>query len=681
MKIPKLLFGVATSDHQAEAYDPAHPDFRDEWERRSGQTLRGKATDFWNRYSEDIDNARHLGCKIFRFSLSWARIEPQPQIFDPFALKHYQDIVIKVIASDMIPLVTLHHFTWPIHIQSRGGTIAEEFPEWFSGYVSRTLDSLGDRVTHWITFNEPNLLVYGYIKPWWQNAFIVPPGYTEETSLATQIENVPKIMRNLFVAHRLARTLIKAKNPDAHVGSNPFVLGLPSGLQSLLDWLVATASDHPRLARRTRAIAQRPVARTAVDVVLSQLTPTSSRSGKISFSKPYGRGLRRLLIRRDHVLSSLRDLEGKRVGFVRGSTALSTLTRAIPAAIPCSFETHTEALASLQRGVVDAVVGDDAAYAAVGIPANVDYGPEVFGEDVYATGMARGKPDLLALVNAVIEGKSTPPGIQTARGGAVSRIRKRGVLKVGILPDQRSAAGASLLTAERRIAGEIAHRILGDSKKVKFIEVTLPNRIKALVPWYDFLGPLLKAIGLVTTILNSNWWHLGMCGRLPEFLCPRDCVGQQDYVGLDYYWGINVFELHRIYQLLEATMSNFTDAPVDPPGLLRAVRRLNGWFRNCPIWIIENGCVETADGFNRARYLTEHIQQVELARSKDIPVSAYICWSITSNREWGLPFSSASDFGLYKIELDKDPELQRHPTKSSTVYKNIIQRLTSKERA
>ena len=197
---------------------------------------------------------------------------------------------------------------------------------------------------------------------------------------------------------------------------------------------------------------------------------------------------------------------------------------------------------------------------------------------------------------------------------------------------------------ERRIAAGIAERVLGDSKKVKYIEVTLPKRVEALVPWYDFLGPLLKGLGVVTTMLNSNWWYLGMRGKLPEFLCPRDCVGQQDYVGLDYYWGISVFEFHRIHQLLEATMSNFSDAPVDPPGLLRVIRRIKRWFRHFEIWIIENGCIDTADGFTRASYLTEHIKQVELARSKGIPVSAYICWSITSNREWGLPFSGASDF-------------------------------------
>ena len=81
VRLPALWFGVATSDHQAEAYEPDHPDFRDHWEKHAGQTLRRRATDFWTRYPEDIEVARGLGCKIFRFSISWSRVEPLPGEF------------------------------------------------------------------------------------------------------------------------------------------------------------------------------------------------------------------------------------------------------------------------------------------------------------------------------------------------------------------------------------------------------------------------------------------------------------------------------------------------------------------------------------------------------------------------------------------------------------------------
>jgi beta-glucosidase/6-phospho-beta-glucosidase/beta-galactosidase len=37
-----------------------------------------------------------------------------------------------------------------------------------------------------------------------------------------------------------------------------------------------------------------------------------------------------------------------------------------------------------------------------------------------------------------------------------------------------------------------------------------------------------------------------------------------------------------------------------------------------------------------------------------------------------LPFGAASDFGLFHIDLDGDPELKRVPTPSSELYKKII---------
>src|SRR5512139_1294549 len=89
-----LLFGVAISDHQAEAYDDRFsPDIWDIWERSTGIVARGRATDFWNRWEEDVRNAQQLNCRAFRFSLACARIEPRPGEFDDCALNHYQAIV------------------------------------------------------------------------------------------------------------------------------------------------------------------------------------------------------------------------------------------------------------------------------------------------------------------------------------------------------------------------------------------------------------------------------------------------------------------------------------------------------------------------------------------------------------------------------------------------------------
>src|SRR5690349_8401838 len=92
----RFVFGVATSDHQCEAYDRAHEDIRDIWERATGRTPRSRATDFSNRYPEDVLLAQELGCKAFRYSVSWTRVEPEPGRFDEAALDHYAAVAPQI---------------------------------------------------------------------------------------------------------------------------------------------------------------------------------------------------------------------------------------------------------------------------------------------------------------------------------------------------------------------------------------------------------------------------------------------------------------------------------------------------------------------------------------------------------------------------------------------------------
>jgi beta-glucosidase/6-phospho-beta-glucosidase/beta-galactosidase len=677
VKLPDLLFGVATSDHQAEAYDPQKPDFRDQWEKEQGQTLRGKATDFWNRYPEDIGLARDLGCKIFRFSVSWARIEPRAGDFDLKVLDHYRKLTETIHEAGMLPLVTLHHFTWPIHVQERGGMTADEFPRWYRDYVHRVADAIGDLVPYWITFNEPNLLVYGYVKPWWQPEYLVPPGRAIATTLSSQLDEAAVLIRNIFLAHRLGREAIRKKNPAARVGANPFVLGLPGPLQFFIDWLATRTSSKKAFYRQNRKMAEQAIlARTQVDLVISQFTPTRERAAEVAFSYPYSEGVEQLVVRRHHAITQLADLAGRRVGFVHGSIALRTILRLMPNALPCPFRTHREGLEALQAGEIDGFVGDETGILHAGLLSGLVVQESALAKSQYAVGIARGNPDLLALVNASITAARTSGTDTQLRGKLLRRIRRRGYLRVGLSCDPEEAALNETLKTELALAQDVGRQIFGRDGCVQFEKLQLDERVASLSPWSRFLVPLLRTASVIGTVLNSNWWHLGMAGKLPAFLCPRGCAGKQDFVGVDYYWGIDAFELKRIHQLIDASLARFDDAPVDPPGLLRALSRFHRWFPKLEILIIENGCIEAADEFTRAEYLRAHIREVTRARAVGIPVRAYICWSITSNREWGLPFGSASDFGLYHIDLDSDPELKRIPTQSAAVYKQIIQEET-----
>ena len=165
-----------------------------------------------------------------------------------------------------------------------------------------------------------------------------------------------------------------------------------------------------------------------------------------------------------------------------------------------------------------------------------------------------------------------------------------------------------------------------------------------------------------------------MAGKLPEFLCPAACVGKQDFVGLDYYWGIRALRLDRIGRLISAGMGGFDRAPVWPEALYGLLRYQADLAPGLPLLVVENGSVEATDGVDRATYIRRHVEQVQRAARDGVKVIGYVCWSITSNREWGLPFGKGSDFGLYHIELDTDPALKRVPTPAVATYQEIIAR-------
>jgi beta-glucosidase/6-phospho-beta-glucosidase/beta-galactosidase len=675
VKLPNLLFGVATSDHQAEAFDPSVPDFRDEWEKLVRQTLRGKATDFWNRYPEDIQLARDLGCKIFRFSIAWARVEPRPNEFDTAVLDHYRQIASTIRGAEMLPLVTLHHFTWPVHVQERGGMTAEHFPIWYGAYVEQVVDAIGDLVPYWISFNEPNLLVYGYVKPWWQESYLVPPGGGPEVTLGMQLDRAAQLIRNIFKGHHFAREAIRKKNPAAKVGANPFVLGLPVALQWSIDFAATRTRSKSQFHRRSSLVAEPPIPPpTSVDLVIAQFTPTSDRERKVAFSHSYDESMERLVVRKGSGITQISDLNGRRVGFVRGSVAHRTLAGLAPGAFPRPFATHHNGLEALEAKWIDGFIADETRIAHVGLAPSLEMLNEELAQRKFSVGVARGKPDLLSLVNGVVAGAAGE--VSMVHGRTIDAIRRRGYLRVGVTHDPNVGTMNERLRKEVDLAEEVAGRIFGRPGCVQFELLLMDQRVSALRSWLHWFEPVLRTASAVGTILNSNWWHLGMAGKLPELFCPPECAGQQDFVGLDYYWGIDTFELHRMHQLIDASLSRFDDAPVDSPGLLRVLSRLHRWFPDKEILIIENGCIEHADNISRVEYLQAHIREVTRARAAGIPVAGYIYWSITSNREWGLPFGPASDFGLYHIELDTDPDLKRVRTPSAELYQKIIRQET-----
>jgi len=531
-----FLFGVATADHQCEAFEARWEDERDRFDKAMKLTLRDRATDFWTRYQDDIDLARGLGCKAFRFSIAWARVEPEPGHFDAEVLDHYSQLVDAIVAAGMEPVATLHHYTWPLHVEDRGGMLAPGFPDWFEAYTRAVAERLGTRVKLWITFNEPTELVYGYMKPWWDGEYRMPPGLPAGATSATQVESVKQLILNLFVANRNARTVLRALNPEARVSANAFIFGFPAWLQRFLDWRTTRLKSPAAWGRRFGASGRRRVGELSgsQDLVIAMLTVTAERGRHVDFSTVYEVGSLAVLVPAGSAVERLEQVT--RVAAVAGSSAQPAAAEVLPKAAVVAFPGYDQALAALAAGQADALLGDRLVLDHLSSAAPGRY--RLLAGNLlpqrYAVAVGKGAPDLLQVVNAVI-GEQPAAGDTTSAG--LSRIRARGYLKVGVrgwLPGVsfRDPQSGEWSGSEIDLARRIAAAVFGDPSKVRFEVVSLDRRVEAIHRYCRLIDPVLRWFDLMLGVNNGNWWHLGIRGELPEWLCPSDCVGQQDFVGL-----------------------------------------------------------------------------------------------------------------------------------------------------
>jgi beta-glucosidase len=145
------------------------------WERDDGICIHGQragqASDWWGgRWKEDFDRAADAGQNAHRFSIEWSRVQPTPDHWDEAALDRYREMARGLERRNMLPLVTLHHFTDPLWVAERGGWENEETPQLFNRYVAKVVEALKEYVTMWVTINEPNVYTYGLsergFSPW-----------------------------------------------------------------------------------------------------------------------------------------------------------------------------------------------------------------------------------------------------------------------------------------------------------------------------------------------------------------------------------------------------------------------------------------------------------------------------------------------------------------------------------
>src|SRR5699024_5320420 len=158
-----FLFGTATAAYQVEGaahVDGRGPSIWDTYCRTSGRVARGEtgdvACDHYHRYGEDVELLADLGVDLYRFSVSWPRIQPSGQGRpNPKGLAFYDRLVDSLLEAGIEPVLTLYHWDLPQALEDKGGWRVRETAHRFAEYTRIVADRLGDRVGRWITLNEP----------------------------------------------------------------------------------------------------------------------------------------------------------------------------------------------------------------------------------------------------------------------------------------------------------------------------------------------------------------------------------------------------------------------------------------------------------------------------------------------------------------------------------------------
>ncbi len=168
MKFPRdFAWGAATSSYQIEGAAEHAGGGRSVWDmfgRQPGKIANGDtgdtACDHYHRYREDVDLMARIGLRAYRFSISWPRVLPEGTgRINPAGLDFYDRLVDALLENNITPWVTLFHWDFPYALHCRGGWLNRDSADWFADYTRVVVDELSDRVSHWITLNEPQCFI------------------------------------------------------------------------------------------------------------------------------------------------------------------------------------------------------------------------------------------------------------------------------------------------------------------------------------------------------------------------------------------------------------------------------------------------------------------------------------------------------------------------------------------
>lgn len=229
-KFPKgFLWGAATAGHQVEGNN-TNSDcwFMENVKPTTFSQKSGDAANSFMLWRKDLELIRNLGLNTYRFSLEWARIEPEQGLWSVAMLDHYKTMIETCRQQGITPIVTFNHFTTPRWFAVDGGWTNPQAPARFAKFCERAAQHLAGDIGYATTLNEPNL--FNVLRT------MLPPAmmnlHRPMLEAAAKASNSPKfssgnamlpedfdlVTSNLVAGHKAGRDAIKSVRPSLPVG-------------------------------------------------------------------------------------------------------------------------------------------------------------------------------------------------------------------------------------------------------------------------------------------------------------------------------------------------------------------------------------------------------------------------------------------------------------------------------
>jgi beta-glucosidase len=210
-----FVWGASTSSYQIEGAVDVDGRGKSVWDvfshspgRVKGGDTGDVACDHYHRWPEDIELLARCGFTDYRFSTAWPRILPNGTgPVEPRGLDFYDRLVDGLAARAITPWLCLYHWDLPQALEDQGGWCNRDTAQKFADYAGIVAKRLGDRVRHWITFNEPNVhALFGY-------------GTGDNAPGVKGLPNMLAAIHHQNLGHGRAALALRAERGDFRIGT------------------------------------------------------------------------------------------------------------------------------------------------------------------------------------------------------------------------------------------------------------------------------------------------------------------------------------------------------------------------------------------------------------------------------------------------------------------------------